>query len=169
MLHTETIEEWECGKFRLKLTATDLQECPNDAYGNWEQAPCHIGGETVTLPGSDCYHQSANTFWRNANYTPAQLAKEFAAQGRENPSREAYKSLQNELRSDLLGGMYAIELTVYVGAMKLASDSIVTQWSEWDGESLADRAKEAHSEYLDAIALCVEAQIEVMELAQAVA
>ncbi|WP_230687863.1 hypothetical protein, partial [Streptococcus pneumoniae] len=75
-----------------------MQEAPNSVYGIWEEAPHHIGGVTVTLLGSDYYGRGKNTFWTSCNYTPGQLAKEYAQAGRENPSKVAYQSLQNELR-----------------------------------------------------------------------
>ena len=79
----------------------------------------HEGGVTITTPcnrGDDRYHQ----FYIPTQYTLASLASDYAAQGRSNPSGEAYASAQRELGWYITAGDYGISVTVEKAGVMLA-------------------------------------------------
>jgi hypothetical protein len=70
----------------------------SNSFSDMYTASEHIGGTTVQVPNE---LQSRNGYkYFIGQTTPAELAQWYAKQGKENPSAEAYKSLQEDL------GMY---------------------------------------------------------------
>lgn len=146
--------------FTVEISYSYDYERPNAVYGTWTQEDRHIGGVTVAL------HQARGpvTHWRSCNYTPAELAREYAKDGRDNPSREAYRSLQRELEDDLLGNMITVWCTVSRNGIELASDCIGTACGYRD--SAEDCAKECAKEYFDIDAMIADAKDAAHDLAE---
>lgn len=143
------------GNVEVVIDTSPDYETPNSVYGIWEQAGEHEGGTTVKDPESGQYYTSCNT-------TPAELAKEFAKQGRSNPSRAAYESLQEELLHYLYGEMVTVRARVFIAGVELAWDSICTDTSE----QYPIDYKQVVREYFDLGALRKEARSEACTLAQ---
>lgn len=60
----------------------------------WEHCDEHKGGVTITNPEAD---RNSWTYYRPLQVSLSELTADYAKQGRENPSREAYDSLQRQL------------------------------------------------------------------------
>lgn len=96
-----------------------------ELYGPWdfgdqfEVATCHEGGVTIrnpVNPGDDrCYQWFIPT-----QYSLAELSKDYAKAGRENPSREAYDSLQRQLGWELTAGDYGFCVEIRKAGVLLA-------------------------------------------------
>jgi len=163
MLNFETVEEWEQDGLAFRLEVAAEGENPNEVFGIWEPADGHDAGRTVQHPNPG---RGGPRYWVSCNYTPAELAANFAAQGRENPSREAYESLQRELVHYTEGDMVLIRVTVERDGCELAEDQIDTDWhpndQDRDGRPIDrdDEAREVAGEHFDYKALAQEAKEE---------
>lgn len=79
----------------------------------------HEAGTTIQVPD---HLQSRHGFkYYIGQYRPADLARDFAAQGRENPSATAYESLQKELGHYITADDCYLQATVSVAGHELAS------------------------------------------------
>lgn len=144
--YSETVDERQLYNGMVcRLTVAPLFENPNDAFGIFERASGHEAGTTV----KDAVGNTG--YWTSINYTPAELAREFARQGRTDPSREAYASLQRELHHYLHGDMLTVFGVVEFDGIELASDVIGTDYSDYlnPGESVSEHAQEVASEHFD--------------------
>lgn len=162
-MHDETIinRNFRNG-LTIKLLARFTGESPNSVYGNFRQVDRHQGGVTVQLHGD----RHGSTHWVPEHYSIAQLAKDYAAQGRENPSRDAYASLQAECAADVLGDMLSVELCIYLDNTLLAYDTIGTAyWDGWD-QTLEQVVREAAKEYFNIRQLLRDAKLEAAQLAK---
>lgn len=127
---------------RLQLEITEENERPNYVYRIWTPSEWEAG-VTVMDPRT-------GTEWKSCNYTPQELASDYAKQGRENAESVAYISLQRELMHYLYGNMYRVTASVSYNGRVLAERSIGFDFSEYDardGETVEDRAREVAGDY----------------------
>jgi hypothetical protein len=150
------VKSWEERGFTFVLSRTYTQETPNEVYGIWKVADGHQAGTTVKDPRSGQHFISCN-------YTPAQLAGDYAKQGMVNASREAYSSLQEELVGELYGDMIHVLLEVFAEEVMLASDGICTP--VYEEHSLDDAAEEMLDEHFDIPGLVEEAKEKARDIA----
>lgn len=157
-MYWELIESRELfNGLECRLEASPDGESPNHVFGIWERADCHQAGQTVK--------DNDGRFWTSCNYSPAELSAEFAAQGRGNPSREAYESLRNELFHYLYGEMVTIKAAVCLDGEELDVDYIGTDLSDYMPESLEEAAERTSREHFDWRALVREARKEAKQKA----
>lgn len=154
------IKEYKTRGFNVVYSyQIDEWESPNNWIGNWEHVDHHEAGTTVQNPnaGRDEYK-----WYVNANYTPAELAKDYAGQGRTNPSGEAYDSLQKELLHDLYGTCYTAIIEIKRAGIVLATDCIGSDYSDWSypETSLEDEAVNLAKEHFSIKDLLNQARIE---------
>ena len=115
----------------------------------WELTDTHEGGVTITNP------DGSRNSWKYAipkQYSLAELAKDYAAQGRENPSREAYQSLQKQLERDSEASDCSLLISAKKGSIQLFEDEHVIStdyhWTDYDYDH--DKALEyLAGDYLD--------------------
>ena len=115
---TEEIKTIEKDGFTIKIEVVDFCEGSmwfDDLYTASE----HKAGETIQVPrhlqNRDC------PIYYIGETSPAELAKSYAEQGKENASAEAYKSLQDELGWYITATDCAIEYTISRAGIKLDS------------------------------------------------
>tara|TARA_R110000765_G_scaffold401912_1_gene497546 strand:- start:6 stop:506 length:501 start_codon:yes stop_codon:yes gene_type:complete len=139
----------------------DEYERPNDIWEIFTPADYHEAGITIQYlnAGRDCPKH-----YTSCNYTPAQLAKEYAAQGRANPSKEAYDSLQKELSHYLDGICYSAIVEIKRAGIVLATDCIGSDYSDNYGESLEDNAIQCAKEHFCIKDLISQARVEAGKL-----
>ena len=129
-------------KFSIIYEAVTWYE-PSHALENWEFTDDHQGGVTIKNPN---YQRNEFKYAIPLHYSLKQLSSDYAKQGRENPSREAYTSLQEELQRDLEASDYYLSAKVVDANGKTVLDSFsigyVFDWCYSDGVDLADRLKE---------------------------
>ena len=151
----EVVEE----KFTIIYEAVNCYEASH-SLDNWKFTDDHQGGVTVKNPN---WQRNEFKYAIPLRYSLKQLSSDYAKQGRENPSREAYISLQKELERDLEASEYSLSAKVVDvnGNTVLDSFSIgyVFDWSYLDGDDLEDRLKEEVSN--------ADAESEVMERLEA--
>lgn len=125
----------------------------NDLY---TESP-HIGGITVTSPTADGRHYIGQ-------YTPKELASDFAKQGRCNPSKEAYESLCQELEHYITASDCSLKCTVSRNGIELnESHGITFDYSYVYGELLEDMANRMLIEYgNDFITEAIEGALEAI-------
>jgi len=146
---------------QIKLTAEPTHESPNSVYGQWRQVAQHQGGVTVQL---DDRH--GKTYWIRDDYPLSQLAREYAAQGRENPSKEAYRSMRIECESEVFGDMLNIVLSVSYGGIELAFDSICSPYYWETYAPIDEHVRETAAEYFNLRELLREAKREAANLSE---
>lgn len=129
-------------KFSIIYEAVTWYE-PSHALENWEFTDDHQGGVTIKNPN---YRRNAFKYAIPLHYSLKQLSSDYAKQGRENPSREAYISLQEELKRDLEASDYYLSAKVVDANGKTVLDSFsigyAFDWCYSDGDDLEDRLKE---------------------------
>ena len=157
-METEIIKEYKTGGFDVVYSyAINEYERPNDVWGIFSHVDHHEGGVTIQYPnaGRNCYK-----YYTSCNCTPAQLASEYAKQGRVNPSKEAYDSLQKELLHNIEGICYSVKVEIKKAGMVLALDSIGSDYSDQYKDSLEDVAMQCAKEHFSIKDLIKEARIE---------
>jgi len=118
------IKTVEYGNMRVVYDyALDPYERPNDVFQIWEPADRHEGGVTVRNPEAHDPRRE-HMWWKSVNGTPADLAKEYAKQGRANPSKEAYDSMQKELLHYIAGDMYIARVRVIIEGEEVLDESL---------------------------------------------
>lgn len=78
----------------LEVYAVEFNSGSSAIWDFFERAEKHIGGVTISNPE---FTGREIQFFTPVNYSLASLASDYAKQGRENPSAEAYESAQQEL------------------------------------------------------------------------
>jgi hypothetical protein len=136
---------YNTAKYRVTLTIVHLGKSYflSDLY---TPSSNHIGGTTIKVPS---YLQDRHCpKYYIGQTTPAELAKSYHQQGRANPSREAYVSLQKELEHYILAQDYAVKCTVTKHGIILASSwSVCFDYSDALTDSLEDHAQEILKTY----------------------
>ncbi|UPW39613.1 hypothetical protein ESCO50_00009 [Escherichia phage vB_EcoM_ESCO50] len=129
-------------KFSIIYEAVTWYE-PSHALENWEFTDDHQGGATIKNPN---YQRNEFKYAIPLHYSLKQLSSDYAKQGRKNPSREAYISLQEELKRDLEASEYYLSAKVVDANGKTVLDSFsigyAFDWCYSDGVDLEDRLKE---------------------------
>lgn len=108
----------------------------------WEHCDEHKGGVTITNPEAD---RNSWTYYRPLQVSLSELTADYAKQGRENPSREAYDSLQRQLLRDLYAGDYGFVYSARVGDEWVTTGETCGfgfDWAAADGISLEEIARE---------------------------
>jgi hypothetical protein len=130
----------------------------NGDMGMFAERESHIGGVTVKYN---------NRHFEPVQYSLAELASEYAKQGRANPSKEAYDSAKQEI--EYLWNSYSVGLwaTVKIGDIELLDEHIIG--SEFnpafdDEEETIKRLKE---DYVNEESLLQQARERGLELFQA--
>lgn len=107
--------EVELGELSINVSVICF-ECFDGFSDMWEGTDKHQGGVTITNPEAD---RNSWNYFIPKQYTLADLAADYARQGRGNPSGEAYQSLQDQLMRDIHASDYGFEVSVSVGGVKL--------------------------------------------------
>lgn len=83
----------------------------------WENSDCHIGG--VTIQGDDGQN------WIPKQYSIAQLSKDYAKQGLDNPSGKAYQSLREQFDRDSQAFEVNVVVSVCMNGVELFEETII--------------------------------------------
>lgn len=113
----------------------------------WEQTDKHQGGVTIRNPHAG---RGRFAYYIPKQYTLAQLTKDYAAEGRENPSKQAYDALQRQLIRDIDAGDYGLRYSASYAGVNIVYDEtygIGFDWSCHDDITLADIARDIWNEY----------------------
>jgi len=111
-MHTvETLRTFQTENYTLTLDIVDFCMGSNWLAELYTATDTHQAGTTIKTPDYVNSSRHAPKFYIGPA-TPAQLARDYAKQGRENPSREAYDSLQRELAHYMTASDCAIRCTV---------------------------------------------------------
>lgn len=116
-------------------------QCYDGFDDQWKMTDTHEGG--ITIKNADAGRNSYK-YAIPQQVSLAQLASEYAAQGRENPSREAYESLQRQLSRDINASDYYFTVDASAGSHTLLDGAVIGcgfDWSYHDHEDLEDTAK----------------------------
>lgn len=138
--------EIELGDLNIMVSVVCF-ECFDGFSDTWEGTDKHLGGVTITNPEADrnCYK-----YFIPKQCTLADLAADYAKQGRDNPSGEAYQSLQDQLVRDISASDYGFKVSAYVGGVEVLADTYVGcgfDYSYDDEGDLLDAARRVWDEY----------------------
>ena len=151
----ELIREYKTRNFTVKIEAVNFCEGSHWFNELYEASDYHIAGTTIQVP-AHLQSRHAPSYYIG-QYTPSELASDFAKQGRENPSAEAYKSLQDELAHYIEANDCALLCSVSANGVSLSSvGSCVFDYSYDYCGDFEDYAKTMLKEYPDFIAEAIE-------------
>lgn len=129
-------------KFTIIYEAVNCYEASHN-LDNWKFTDDHQGGVTIKNP--NCQRNDFK-YAIPLNYSLKQLSSDYAKQGRENPSKQAYISLQKELERDLEASEYNLAAKVIDANGNTVLESFYLgyafDWCYSDGDDLEDRLKE---------------------------
>lgn len=113
----------------------------------WKMTDDHHGGVTIANPEAD---RNSYKYGIPQNCTLAELSADYAKQGRENPSREAYESLQNQLTRDLSASDYGFRVSAEIDGVTLFDNENLGcsfDYSYEDDSDLLAAAQEVFKEH----------------------
>lgn len=115
----------------------------------WKAQDEHMGGVTIANPIAT---SNSWKYFRPLQTSLAELCSQYAAQGRDNPSKEAYESLQRQLVRDIGAGDYGFVYSATVGDELITSGETCAfgfDWSYEDGTELAAEGLELFTEHCE--------------------
>lgn len=142
------IESFEIEAGELSINVSVICFDCNDSFSDqWEGTDKHQGGVTITNPEAD---RNSWKYFIPKQCTLADLAADYAKQGRDNPSGEAYQSLQEQLMRDLHACDYGFSVSAFVGGVEILTDEYVGcgfDYSYDDEGDLLDEARRVWDEF----------------------
>ena len=142
------IESFEIELGELSINVSVICFDCNDGFSDmWEGTDKHQGGVTITNLEAD---RNSWKYFIPKQYTLADLAAAFARQGCENPSEDAYQSMQEQLMRDLHACDYGFSVSAFVGGVEILTDEYVGcgfDYSYDDEGDLLDAARSVWDEY----------------------
>ena len=144
----DTIETFGFENNGVQFTVNVI--CYNEYAGfgdQWKMTDAHKGGVTIANLEAD---RNSYKYAIPQQCTLAELSADYAKQGRENPSSEAYQSLQRQLSRDLNASDYGFQVSAEIDGVKLFDDEnlgCAFDWSWEDDNSLLDAAQDVFNEY----------------------
>lgn len=145
---SDIIETFKFSRNSIDFTVNVVCAQCYDGFGDqWKMTDTHEGG--VTIKNADAGRNSYK-YAIPQQTTLAELASYYAAQGRENPSREAYESLQRQLSRDINASDYYFTVDATAGSHTLLDGAVIGcgfDYSYDDEGSLLDAAREVWKEH----------------------
>lgn len=138
--------EIELGELSVNVSVICF-ECFDCFSDMWEGTDKHQGGVTITNLEAD---RNSWNYFIPKHYTLADLAADYAKQGRDNPSAAAYQSLQDQLMRDISASDYGFRVSAFVGDVEILTDEYVGcgfDYSYDDEGDLLDAARRVWDEY----------------------
>lgn len=160
------IETFEIESCALKIEVSIICYGYFDGFADqWEGTDKHQGGVTIKNLNAD---RNSYKYFIPRQVSLSELAAAYAKQGRENPSFEAYQSLQNELERDITASDYGFRVNAYIGDILVLDDEPIGcgfDYSYDDEGSLLDCAVRVWGEYdttADVIELAKKAAADIV-------
>lgn len=138
--------EIESGELSINVSVICF-ECFDGFSDMWDGTDKHQGGVTIANPDED---RNSWKYFIPKQYTLADLAADYARQGRGNPSGEAYQSMQDQLMRDISASDYGFSVSAFVGGVEILTDEYVGcgfDYSYDDEGDLLDAARRVWDEY----------------------
>jgi hypothetical protein len=117
---THTLRTFNIGNYEVEILIDEYYQGCNWLADLFDVCDHHKGGVTVRNPvdpGNRNHHQ----WYKPTQYSLAELASDYAKQGRDNPSAEAYASTQRELGWYITAGDFGFTVTVSKCDIELAN------------------------------------------------
>ena len=136
----------EVGELSINVSVICF-ECFDGFPDMWEGTDKHQGGVTIKNPTAD---RNSYEYFIPKQISLSELAADYAKQGRDNPSGEAYKALQDQLSRDLNACDYGFMVSAYVGGVEILTDEYAGcgfDYSYDDEGDLLDAARRVWDEY----------------------
>lgn len=142
------IETFEIESGALKIEVSVIcYGCFDGFSDQWKGTDKHQGGVTIKNPNAD---RNSWKYFIPQQCSMAELSASYAKQGRDNPSAEAYQSMQDQLMRDITASDYGFRATAYIGDILVLDDEPIGCGFDdsYDDEgSLLDRATRVWDEY----------------------
>lgn len=140
---SDIIETFNFSRNNIDFTVNVVAAYTADGFGDqWKMTDTHEGGVTIQNRNAD---RNSFKYAIPQQVSLAELAKEYAAQGRENPSREAYESLQRQLDRDIDASDYYFTVDATAGSYTVLDGFVCGcgfDYSYQEESNLLDRAQE---------------------------
>ena len=145
---SDIIETFNFSRNNIDFTVNVVCAYTADGFGDqWKMTDTHEGGVTIKNRNAD---RNSFKYAIPQQTTLAELASQYAAQGRENPSAAAYESLQNQLDRDIDANDYYFTVDASAGSHTLLDGAVIGcgfDYSYQDQGSLLAVAREVWSDY----------------------
>lgn len=138
--------EIELGELSINVSVICF-ECFDCFSDQWEGTDKHQGGVTITNLEAD---RNSWKYFIPKQYTLADLAADYARQGRDNPSGAAYQALQDQLMRDIHACDYGFRVSAYIGGIEVLANEYVGcgfDYSFYDEGDLLSAARLVWDEY----------------------
>lgn len=138
--------EIELGELTINVSVV-CYECFDGFSDMWEGTDKHQGGVTITNPEAD---RNSWKYFIPKQISLSELAADYAGQGRDNPSGEAYQSLQDQLMRDIHACGYGFSVSAFVGGVEVLADEYVAcvfDYSFYDEGDLLSVARSVWDEH----------------------
>jgi hypothetical protein len=147
-MHTEEFRTYTTKNFTVQIDIVDFCQGSNWLQDLYTATDTHQAGITIQVPS---YLQGRNCpkFYIGQT-TPDELARDYAKQGRTNPSKEAYACLQKELAHYIQASDCALRCTVThngTGIELAETYSICFDYSCECDDSIEGHAKQIIKDY----------------------
>ena len=138
--------EIESGALKIEVSVV-CYGCFDGFSDQWKGTDKHQGGVTIKNPNAD---RNSYKYFIPQQANLSELAAAYAKQGRDNPSWEAYQSLQDQLMRDIHACDYGFSVSAFVGDVEILTDEYVGcgfDYSYDDEGDLLDAARRVWDEY----------------------
>lgn len=143
-----TIETFEIESGELTINVSVVCYEYFDGFADqWEGTDKHKGGVTIANPEAD---RNSYKYFIPKQTSLSEMAAYYAKQGRDNPSAEAYRSLQEQLQRDIYACDYGFKVSVSVCGIELVNDAAIGcgfDHSDYDEDDLITAARRVWDEY----------------------
>ncbi len=144
---SDIIETFKFSRNNIDFTVSVVCAYTADGFADqWKMTDKHEGGVTIQNTEAD---RNSFKFGIPQQTSLAELASAYAEQGRDNPSREAYESLQRQLMRDIDANDYYFTVDATAGSYTLLSNAVICcgfDYSYQDEGTLLDVAREIFKE-----------------------
>ena len=148
MINIGNFRTFTTKRYTVTLDIVDFCEGSSWLADLYTATDTHEAGTTIQVP-SYLQERHCSNFYIG-QYTPAQLASDYATQGRTNPSREAYESLQKELAHYIQASDYAVRCTITHNETNITLAETYSTCFDYScecDESIEDHARMIFKEY----------------------
>lgn len=145
---SDIIETFNFSRNNIDFTVNVVCAYTFDGFADqWKMTDTHEGGVTIANADAD---RNSFKYAIPQQYTLAELTADYAKAGRENPSREAYESLQRQLSRDINAQDYYFTVSANAGSYTLLDGAVIGcgfDYSYDDEGQLLDVAQEVWNDY----------------------
>lgn len=144
---SDIIETFKFSRNNIDFTVNVVAAYTNDGFGDqWKMTDQHEGGVTIQNTEAD---RNSHKYAIPQQCSLAELTADYVKQGRDNPSREAYESLQRQLMRDINASDYYFTVDAYAGSVSLLDGAVIGCGFDYSYDDSGDLLSNAQAVWTD--------------------